>query len=149
MISRRSGGLIVAGPSWGGAPEQDNYADIPLGKGRAVVYKDQPPDPEMVAKDMLDLLEPDVMGLTAFNVPSLLTYVSTALSGKRALIQLLNYATTPFNSRVTLRFNGIFKTARLFTPEGPPLDLEARTIPKGRTEISIPKLAVWGAVLLE
>ena len=113
------------------------------------MYREHPPDPEMVAKDMLDLLEPDVMGLTAFNVPSVLTYVSTESSGRRALIQLLNYATSPFNSRITLRLNGRFKTARLFTPEVAPLDLEARAMPNGRTEISIPKLAVWGAVLLE
>ncbi len=143
------GGLVVAGPSWGDAPDQNNYAEIPLGKGRVVVYKEHPPDPEMVAKDMLDLLEPEVIGLKTFNVPSVLTYVSTDGPGRRALIQLLNYATSPFNSKITLRLNGNFKTARLFTPEDAPLALEARAMPNGRTEISIPKLAVWGALLLE
>ncbi len=143
------GGLVIAGPSWGDAPENNDYVEIPAGKGRIVVYKEKPPDPEMVARDMLDLLEPEVMGLTAFNVPSVLTYVSMDGSGKRALIQLLNYATAPFESKITLRLNGTFKTARLYTPESVPIDLGVRVMQGGRTEISIPKLAVWGAVLLE
>jgi hypothetical protein len=144
-----SGGLVVAGPSWGDAPENNDYVEIPAGKGRVVVYKEKPPDPEMVARDLLDLLEPEMMGLTAFNVPSVLTYVSIDGSGRHALVQLLNYATTPFDSRITLRLNGTFKAARMYTPESMPADLAVRVISDGRTEITIPKLALWGAVLLE
>ncbi len=149
QVFAQKGGLVMAGPSWGDPPRDNDYAEVPLGKGRVVVYKDNPPDPEVVAKDMLDLLEPEVMGLSAFNVPSVLTYASTSDSGKRALIQLVNYAMSPFNSKITVRFNGSFKTACLFTPENAPLNLEARAIANGRTEVAIPKLAVWGALLLE
>ncbi len=145
----QQGGLIVAGPSWGDPPKDNVYAEVSLGKGRVVVYKDDPPDPEIVARDMLDLLEPEVMGLTAFNVPSVLTYASVSDSGKSALIQLLNYATTPFNSKITLRFNGSFKTAHLFTPEKAPLELEVRVMNDSRTEVTVPGLEIWGALLLE
>ncbi len=148
-VFAEKGGLVVAGPSWGDPPRDNDYAEVPLGKGRVVVYKEDPPDPETVARDMLDLLEPEVMGLSAFNVPSVLTYASTSGSGKRALIQMLNYATSPFNSKITIRFNGSFKIARLFTPENVPLDLETRAVANGRTEVTIPKLMVWGALLLE
>jgi hypothetical protein len=144
-----SGGLVVAGPSWGDAPENNDYVEIPVGKGRVVVYREKPPDPEMVARDLLDLLEPEVMGLTAFNVPSVLTYVSVDGSGRRALIQLLNYATTPFDSTITLRLNGTFRRARIHTPESAPVDLGIRVMSGGRTEITVPKMAIWGAVLLE
>ncbi len=143
------GGLVVTGPSWGDPPKDGTYEVFPLGRGSVAVYKDDPIDPELVARDMLDLLEPEVMGLTAFNVPSVLTYVSTSDSGKRVLIQLLNYATSPFNSRITLRFNGSYKTARLYTPESAPVDIVTRASGNGRTEVSIPGIAVWGAVLLE
>ena len=143
------GGLVIAGPSWGDPPTKDAFVEISLGKGRVVVYKDNPPDPESVARDMLDLLDPEIMGLTVFNVPSVLTYASTSDSGKRVLIQLLNYATSPFDSKITIRFNGSFKTAHLYTPEDAPIDLGARVMTNGRTEVAIPKLAVWGAVLLE
>jgi len=142
------GGVVVAGPAWGNAPKDDAYAEVPLGKGRVVVYKDEPPDPESVAKDLQDLLDPEVMGLSAFNVPSAITYASTTDGGKRVLIQLLNYAGRPID-RVTLRFNGIFKQARLYTPENAPVDLVPGETQKGRTEVLIPNLAAWGAVLLE
>ncbi len=142
------GGVVVAGPSWGNAPKDDPYAEVPLGQGRVVVYKDEPPDPEAVAKDLQDLLEPEVMGLSVFNVPSAISYASTADGGQRVLIQLLNYAGRPVE-RVTIRFNGIFKQARLYTPESAPLDLVARETQNGRTEVLIPKVAAWGAVLLE
>jgi len=79
-------------------------------------------------------------------VPSAITYAST--SGNRVLIQLLNYAGRPIE-RITLRFNGIFKQARFYTPENAPVDLAASETQNGRTEILIPNLAAWGAVLLE
>ena len=140
------GGVVVAGSSWGGAPKDDTYAEVPVGKGHAVVYKDEPPDPEAVAKDMQDLLAPDVIGMNTFNVPSAITYAST--SGNRVLIQVLNYAGRPID-RITLRCNGIFKQARLYTPENAPVDLVAREAQNGRTEVLIPNLAAWGAVLLQ
>lgn len=143
------GGLVITGPWWGNAPTETDYASAAAGKGRIVVYKDEPPDPETVARDMLDLLEPEVAGLAVFNVPSVLTYVSSSDSGKRALVQLLNYATTPFNSKITIRLKGSFKRARLHTPENAPVDLTVRPMANDWTEFSVPKLAVWGAVLLE
>lgn len=142
------GGIVIAGPWWGGAPKDDPYAEIPTGQGKVVVYKDDPPDPEVVAKDLQDLLEPEVMGLSVFNVPTAITYASTSDGGNRVLIQLLNYAGRPIE-RVTVRFNGIFKQARLYTPENAPVDLVAGKTQNGRTEVLIPKIAAWGAVLLE
>ncbi len=141
-----NGGVVIAGPSWGNAPKDDGYAEIPTGKGRIVVYKDEPPDAEAAAKDLQDLLEPQLIGLSAFNVPSAITYVST--EGGSVLIQVLNYAGRPAE-RITLRFNGVFKRARFYTPENAPQDLVTSEAQNGRTEILIPKLAAWGAVLLE
>lgn len=143
------GGLLLVGPSWGDAPEKNTYVDNPLGKGRIIVYKESLPDPELVARDLSDLIEPEMIGLTAFNVPSVLTYASCSESGKKVLIQLLNYATSPFNSKITLRFYGNFQKAHFYTPEDAPQDLSVRGGASGRTEITIPQLAIWGAVLLE
>jgi hypothetical protein len=140
------GGLLVGGPSWGESPRDDSYAETRLGKGRVAVYKDDPPNPEAVAKDLPDLLDPEVMGFSVFNVPSSITYAAT--SGKRVLVQLLNYAGRPVE-RITIRFNGNFKTARLYTPENPPLDLSVLPTGNGRTELLIPELTAWGAVVLE
>jgi len=144
----RKGGLVVAGPSWGNPPKDDPYVEVPVGKGRVGVYKEDPPNPESVAKDLVDLLPPEVVGLSVFNVPSAITDASTGDSGKRVLVQLLNYAGQP-TERVTIRFNGSFKMARLFTPEEAPVNLEARSTGRERTEVLVPKLTVWAAVLFE
>ena len=142
------GGLVVVGPSWGDAPKGDSLAETPLGKGRIVVYKDDPPDAGSVARDLLELLAPEIMGLSVFNLPSALAYASVEPSGKRVLVQLLNYATVP-SKRITIRFNGTFNTARLYTPESAPVDLKVRKTANGRTEFVIASLSAWGAVLLE
>jgi len=132
-------------PFWGSAPKDQPYAEVTLGKGRVAVYKD--PDPESVARDLRDLLSPEQMGVKAFNVPSVITYVSSADSGKRLLIQLLNYSKWPAEA-ITIRVSGTYKTARMVTPDAPPEDLAIR-LSEGDTEISIPKLPLWGGLLLE
>ncbi|HEY2017205.1 MAG TPA: hypothetical protein VGH38_27055 [Bryobacteraceae bacterium] len=139
------GGQVVVGPSWGDAPKDEPFAEMTVGKGRVVVYKD--PDPEAVAKDMRDLLSHKDAGMSAFNVPSVITYASVGADGKRLLVELLNYSGSP-STDITIRVTGVFKNARLFTPEGAPASLEV-SLRDGQTDITIPKLALWGGVLLE
>jgi hypothetical protein len=141
------GGLVVIGPSWGNPPTDAPYGEVPLGKGRVAVYKDDPPDPESVARDMLELLSPEEIGVSAFNVPSVLTYASTGDSGVRVLVQLLNYSRFPAEA-ITLRVNGTFRRARLYMPETPPADLVIRTA-GNRTEVTVKELPLWGGVLFE
>jgi hypothetical protein len=139
------GGVVIAGPAWGDPPKDEAYAERALGKGRAVVYRE--PDPETVARDMRELLSQDEMGIVAFNVPSVITYASGADSGAPLLIQLLNYSDAPAES-ITVRIQGSFRAARLYTPEAGPSDLVLKR-EEGKTDVTIPKLALWGAVLLE
>jgi hypothetical protein len=141
----RQGGLVVAGPSWGTAPRDQPYAEVPLGKGRVVVYRD--PDPESVARDLRDLLSPEQMGVTAFNVPSVITYASAGDSGRRVLVQLLNYSNSPAEA-ITIRVGGAFHSARLYTPDAAAASLAIRR-EEGHTDVAIPKLPLWGGVLLE
>lgn len=141
------GGVVIAGPSWGGAPkgEDQPYAEVPMGKGRVVVYRE--PDPESVARDLRDLLSQPERGVTAFNVPGVITYSSSADSGRRVLVQLLNYSSSPAEA-ITIRVSGHFTSARLFTPGAAPARLEIEGA-EGRTEVAIPKVGLWGALLLE
>jgi len=140
-----NGGLVVAGPSWGNPPKDEPFAEMPLGKGRVTVYKD--PNPENVARDMRDLLSHREAGVAAFNVPSVITYASRSGDGKRLLVQLLNYSEFP-STDITIRVIGNFKTARLFTPEGPPASLSMNRA-EGQIDVTIPKLVLWGGLLLE
>ena len=136
------GGLVVAGPTWGNAPQDEPFAEVPSGRGRVAVYRD--PDPESVARDMKEL-SLDESGIMAFNVPSVITYASSR--DRRLLVQLLNYSDSPA-AAITIRVSGKFKAARLLTPEAAPLDL-AVSSQAGQTEVTIPRLALWGGVLLE
>lgn len=139
------GGLVVAGRSWGDPPKDEPYSEVPVGKGRVVVYQD--PDPESVARDMRNLLSQEDMGVVVFNVPSVIAYASAGDSGRRLLVQLLNYSNSPAEA-ITIRVKGNFKTARLYMPEAASSDLVLKS-EEGRVDVSIPKLALWGGVLLE
>ena len=144
------GGTVFAGPWWGGAAQGAGYAEVTSGKGLAIVYGDDPPDPENVARDVRDTLDPVATGFTPFNVPSLITSVSTSDGGRRKVIQFVNYASRPYDFLVTVRIEGIFKTARLYSPEGAAVSMEARPARiKGQTEVGIPKLNLWSVLELE
>jgi hypothetical protein len=62
-------------------------------------------------------------------------------------VQLLNYFNHPVEM-ITLRVAGKFRSARLETPEAVTVDLPLRDA-EGRTEMTIPKLLLWGTVSME
>lgn len=144
-----NGGLLVVGSSWKKVEMQadQDFAVIPTGKGRLVVYREAWPDPGNLAKDLVDLLGRDNLGLRLFRAPSVLSHLSSDKTGGRVLVQLLNYATYPAES-VLVRITGEFRAARFYTPENVPerLALEKQN---GQVEITLPKLPVCGALLLE
>ena len=140
-----NGGILFTGPSWGSAPKAEPFAEVPAGKGRVVVYRD--PDPEAVARDLKELLSDDDLGVVPFNVPSVITFASGGGPGQPLVVQLLNYFDHPVEA-ITLRVAGKFRSARLETPEGAAVDLPVRDA-EGRTEVTIPKLLLWGAVSME
>jgi hypothetical protein len=139
------GGLVVAGPSWGDAPKTEPFAEIPTGKGRVAVYRD--PDPESVVRDLKELLSDEDLGVVPFNVPSVITFARGGDPGQPLVVQLVNYSDHPAEA-ITLRMTGKFRSARLETPEGAAVDLALRDA-EGSTEVTIPKLLLWGAVSME
>lgn len=141
------GGLVMSGPSWGGAPKDQTYTVIGVEQGEVVVYKDQPPDPESVARDLNDLVPTPDLGVSVFKAPSVLSYVSTGDSGKRMLIQLVNYATASAEG-LTIWMEGEFGSARLYAAGSMPQDLPVKKS-GSRTEITVPVLGPYGAVLVE
>jgi hypothetical protein len=140
-----NGGLVIAGSSWGGAPKTEPFAEVPAGKGRVVVYKD--PDPESVARDLKELLSDDDLGVVPFNVPSVIALASGGGPGQPLLVQLVNYFNRPAEA-ITVRITGKFRSARLETPEGAAADMPLRDA-DGKTEVTIPKLLLWGAISMQ
>jgi hypothetical protein len=139
------GGLVMAGPTWGGAPNTQPFAELPAGKGRVIVYQD--PGPGTVARDLKELLSDDELGVVPFNVPSVITFASGGGSGEPLLVQLVNYFDRSVEA-ITLRVTAKVRSARLETPEGAAVDLPVRDN-EGRTEVTIPKLLLWGTVSMQ
>ena len=140
-----NGGIVFAGPSWGSAPKSEPFVEIQAGKGSVTVYKD--PDPDALARDLKEMLSDDDLGVVPFNVPSVICFVRGGAPGQPLLVQLVNYFDHPVEA-ITLRVSGKFHSARMETPEGAATDLPSRN-EEGRTEITIPKLLLWGAVSMQ
>lgn len=139
------GGLVLVGPSWGGAPTTEPFAEVPTGKGRVFVYKD--PDPESVARDLKELVSDEDLGVVPFNVPSIITLASGDGQGQPLVVQLVNYFDHPVEV-ITLRVAGKLHAARLEAPEGTAVDLPLREA-EGSTEVTIPKVVLWAAVSMQ
>ncbi len=143
-----AGGLVVTGPGWGKAPAGgEGYQIENSGKGRVVIYREDPPDPETVSRDMLTLLGRANTGIRLFNGPSVLCHVTTGEAGARLLVQLINYATLPAEA-VSLRVDGEYKTARVLSPDAPTAEL-AVELAGGRTQVSVSAFSVYAAVVFE
>jgi hypothetical protein len=140
-----NGGLVIAGPGWGGAPKTEPFAEIQTGKGRVAIYRD--PDPEIVARDLKELLSDDELGVVPFNVPSVITFVRGGGPKESLVVELVNYFDHPVEA-ITLRVAGKVRSARMETPDAPALDLPLREA-EGRTEVTVPKLSLWSAVSIQ
>ena len=140
-----NGGLVIAAPSWGSTPRTAPFAELPTGKGSVIVYRD--PDPDAVAHDLKEILSDDDLGMVPFNVPSVVTFASGGSPGEPLLVQLVNYFDHPVEA-ITLRVAGKFLSARIESPEGAAVDLPLH-YDEGRTEVTIPRLLLWGAVSMQ
>jgi hypothetical protein len=141
------GGLVLVGPSWGSPPKEQSYTVVSAGRGEIAVYKNDYPKPESLSRDLNDLLSTGELGLSVFKAPSVLSSASTSDGGRRVLLQLINYADLPSDS-IRIWLSGKFSAARLYAPETDAVDVPMRHS-GSRTEITIPLLAVYGALLLE
>jgi predicted kinase len=140
-----NGGIVFAAPSWGNAPQKEPFVELPTGKGSVIVYKD--PDPDALARDLKEMLSDDDLGVVPFNVPSVISFVSGGAPGQPLLVQLVNYFDHPVEA-ITIRVSGKFKSARMETLEGTAVDLPLR-YEERRTEVTIPKLLLWGTVSMQ
>jgi len=116
------GGLLVAGSNWSKVRNSAGaYSIVPSGKGQAVVYHEELPDPETVARDMPSLFGRNRLAVRIFNGPSVLCPARISSDGSRMLVQLINYASLPAED-VTVRVAGAWRTARILSPDDAPAD---------------------------
>jgi hypothetical protein len=144
-----NGGLVVAGPAWKQTeiPKDQDFTILPSGRGRVAIYRDEWPEPASLAKDLVTLLGLENLGVRLFRSSSVLSHISSDKNGSRVLVQFVNYASYPAESML-VRVSEGFRSARFHTPERAVEEL-ALEKSDGRLEINIPRLSVYGVLVLE
>ena len=115
--------------------------------GGTVIKGPGAPDPENLSKEMIELVGYEEAGARVYNAPSVMSYLAESQRERRAVLHLINYATTPAQG-IAVHLKGGFRAARLLIPGLPPVDLKVERA-KGRTEVSVPRFSVYAAIVWE
>jgi len=152
----RGGGLLIAGPKWPaveGAPAPgDAYQRFnvhTLGKGRLATSKEDLLDPYTLVMDSHLLLSHRHDPLHFFNAGSTNSYYTASPDGKKALVQIVNYAMRPAGHPISFTTQERYRAARMWTLEsGSPVALEVQAA-GGGSDVHLPPLSVYAAIELE
>ena len=151
------GGLLVT-HNWGseGKPAaaglHQRFDVRALGKGRLAVAKEELVDPFQVVADAHSLVSRANDMVRLFNGSSSGCYHFTGSpDGKRALLQIVNYATGGRGSgQVTVWTRQRYRSARLWSVDAAqPATLEPQAAVQGGTEYQMPPMPVYGALEFE
>jgi hypothetical protein len=148
------GGLLVAGPSWGGAigrmergDDHPRYEVRRTGKGRIAVATESQDDPYVVVQDAVVLLSHRHDMVRFWNGGAVRACLSASSDRHRALLQLVFYANARGGDS-TVRVAGKYRSATLYTPS----EAAGREVPliaeKDAVELHLPALGPYGAVEL-
>ena len=152
------GGLLVANSNWGpegksaGTDVHQRFDVRALGKGRLAVAKEEMVDPYQVAADAHSLLSRSNDLVRLFNGSASGCYHFTGSpDGKRALLQIVNYATGGRGSgQLTVWTRQRYRSARLWSIDAAqPATLEPLAAQQAGTEYRMPPMPVYGALELE
>jgi len=121
-----------------------------LGKGRLAVCKEEQPDPYDLTADLQTIMSHKYDPIRLYNASSMNFYYETSAQGKQGVIHLLNYSRRPASDGPLFYVKEPHRTARLVSPElSSPAELQWSPQEAGGSELSLPKIAVYGAVELE
>jgi len=122
-----------------------------LGKGRLGVCKEDSPDTYDTVEDIQTILSHRNDVIRLYNAPSMNYFYQAAGQGKQGgVIHLLNYSRRPASDGPLFYMKEKHGSARLVSPEfASPVELKWVAQEAGGVELSLPKIAVYGAVELE
>jgi len=152
----RAGGLLIANHQWtpllGEAAEGDAYRRFQvrrLGRGRLAVAREAMLDAYAAVMDVHLLLSHRWDPVQFFNAGSVNSHYAASPDGRRAVVQLLNYAMRPAGHPVSVSFPVRYRAARLWTLEASePAPLKLGRAGRG-VEAYLPPLQAYAAVELE
>jgi hypothetical protein len=155
-----AGGTLFVRAKWPspeGAPVQLSteeayvlFNERSLGKGRLAVAKADELDPFFSCTDIQSILSHRLDPLRMYNGPSMNCVLAAAAGGKQSVIHVLNFARRAGGDGTVFYVKTPSKTARFVSLETPaPVALTWVPQAAGGAEITLPKFAVYGAILLE
>ncbi|MCC6859619.1 MAG: hypothetical protein IT158_13705 [Bryobacterales bacterium] len=147
-----AGGLLVTGPKWGAAAGEPaggyphpRFKVVRHGKGRIAVGSEFD-DPFVISSDARILMSHRHDLIRFWNSGNLCAFFLMAPGGKRAVVHMINYATSTGRDSMSCRIAGPWRSARLWMFDQPgPITLETVREPGG-IQVHLPPIPVHGAV---
>jgi hypothetical protein len=154
-----SGGMLITGPKWGGAPsgssgtpaggeEHPRYTLRSYGKGRIAMANDEQDDPYVVANDSTILVSHRYDLVRFWNSGATGSFYAAAPDGKRAVVHLLFYANRGPDA-ASVRIAGRFTRAQASAPEAGVLKKVEVLRQKDALELHLPQVGQYVAIELE
>jgi hypothetical protein len=153
----RGGGILFVPSKWSNPEGPPIAAEAyllfnlhTLGKGRLAVCKEEQPDPYDLTADLQTIMSHRYDPIRLYNASSMNFFYETSAQGKQGVIHLLNYSRRPASDGPLFYVKEPHRTARLVSPElASPTELHWAPQEAGGSELSLPKISVYGAVELE
>ena len=153
----RGGGILFVSSKWPNPEGPPATAEAyllfnmhTLGKGRLAVCKEEQPDTYDSVADIQNIISHRNDQLRLYNAPSMNFFYQTSAQGGKSMIQLLNYSRRPASDGPLFYVKQPHRLARLVSPElASPTELHWDPQEAGGSELSLPKISVYGAVELE
>jgi hypothetical protein len=153
----RGGGILFVPSKWQNPEGPPAAAEAyllfnlhTLGKGRLAVCKEEAPDPYDLTMDLQNIMSHRNDPIRLYNASSMNFFYEISAQGKQGVIHLLNYSRRPASDGPLFYVKEPHRTARLLSPElASPAELHWNPQEAGGSELSLPKISVYGAVELE
>jgi len=144
------GGSLLLGPRWRNAEERagGSAPDLIAGAGSVSRYPAEKVDSDRFSRQVRDAVEKKHAAPRPYNVGSIISLYRYDPSSKQALLQMTEYGDYP-TENITIRFPHEVASAQAHFIDRKPLDLKIYEGDKDGSEIDIPEVPGYCAVIIE
>jgi len=144
------GGTLMTGPRWSKAQhrEDSEFKRVIAGAGSIRGYPAEEVDSGRFSREVRSVVDGKHGAPKLYNVGSIISHYSVDPDSGRALLQMTEYGDYP-SENITVRFPRIVKKARMHVPGEPPADLEIYPGEEGGSEIDVPRVPSYCAVVID